>query len=450
MPKHHEVFTQNVKTRRTGAVTWRADLSISAVHHHNEGNCGIMPFADQDFIPVVLGTGLNAYGIARSLHEAFGVRTLALGRFPLPETSHSAIIEVRTSPKLDDEHLVAALTEVAAQYPGKKLLLLPTIEAYTNAVIRHRVELERSFIIPVVDSQLAQELVNKAEFYQTCARLGIDHPRSVIIDESGAQDAHLGENLPFTYPVILKPSDTELYPSLKFEGQKKIYLVSSPAEVRQTAQLIYAGGYTGDLIRQEYLAGDETVMRVANTYSDHRGNTRFVSIAQIVLGEHNPKLVGNMNAVVTIDEPELAATLTRLLDSLGYVGAANFDIMFDRATQSNKLLELNVRQGAASYYATASGHNLPAQYVRDLIYGEELPYTVTTTPVLWRNAPLSVIRRFVPTPLRGLVKTGRRNRTAHTLWYRKDLNPRRIIANLKHELRTGRNVIANEKFRINK
>lgn len=409
-----------------------------------------MALADQDFIPVVLGTGLNAYGIARALHEEFGVRTLALGRFPLGETAHSTIIEVRTNPNLDDEHIVSALDAVAQEFHGKKLLLLPTIEAYTNAVVRHRAALDGQFIIPLVSAEISERLVNKAEFYETCAQLNVDHPRSVIINEPQAADARLGEDLPFSYPVILKPSDTELYPGLKFAGQKKIYLLSDAAQVRETAKLIYAGGYSGDLIVQEYLAGDETVMRVANTYSDHTGRTKYISIAQIVLGEHNPKLVGNMNAVVTIDEPELAATLTRLLDSLNYTGAANFDIMFDKKTGTNKLLELNVRQGAASYYATATGSNLPAQYVRDLIYGEELPYTVTTNSVLWRNAPLAVVKRYVPAPLKSLLTQGRRARVAHTLWYKKDLSLGRVVSNLKHELRTGRNVVANEKFRINK
>lgn len=415
-----------------------------------EGNGQGMPFADQDFIPVVLGTGLNAYGIARALHEEFGVRTLALGRFPLGETSHSKIIEVRTSPSFDDAHLVDTLNAIAQEFSGKRLLLLPTIEAYTNAVIRHRSELDATFIIPLVSQELSEQLVNKAEFYATCERLGVPHPRSVILNASTSSDHALGESLPFDFPVILKPSDTELYPGLKFPGQKKIYLVQDAVELRATASLIYHGGYVGDLIIQEYLSGDESVMKVANTYSDQHGKTRYVSIAQIVLGEHNPKLVGNMNAVVTIDEPELAASLTHLLDSLGYVGAANFDIMYDQKSGTDKLLELNIRQGAASYYATATGSNLPAQYVRDLMFGQSLPYTVTKKQVLWRNVPWNVARKYVPASLQAMARKAKRVRAVHTLWYRNDLSLQRIVANLKHEIRTARNVKTNEKFRINR
>ena len=59
-------------------------------------------YGDADFLPVVLGTNLNTYNIARSLHEAYGVRTLALGRAALRETASSAIVDVRTFPDLDE------------------------------------------------------------------------------------------------------------------------------------------------------------------------------------------------------------------------------------------------------------------------------------------------------------------------------------------------------------
>ena len=45
-----------------------------------------MTYGNDDFVPVILGTNLTTYTMARSLHEAFGVRSLALGRFPLGAT----------------------------------------------------------------------------------------------------------------------------------------------------------------------------------------------------------------------------------------------------------------------------------------------------------------------------------------------------------------------------
>ncbi|CPU66990.1 carbamoyl phosphate synthase-like protein [Mycobacteroides abscessus] len=138
-------------------------------------------------------------------------------------------------------------------------------------------------------------------------------------------------------------------------------------------------------------------MRVVNTYSDRHGRLRFLSAAQIVLGEYDPKLVGNYNAVVTMKDDRLTESVRHLLDSLGYVGAANLDVMYDRRTGTSKILEVNLRQGAASFYTMAAGGNLARCYVEDLVYGRELPEQVTSDARLWVNVPYPVVRALVPT-----------------------------------------------------
>ena len=43
------------------------------------------------------------------MHEAYGVRTLALGRFPLRETADSRIVDVRTYRDFDDPARIVAV-----------------------------------------------------------------------------------------------------------------------------------------------------------------------------------------------------------------------------------------------------------------------------------------------------------------------------------------------------
>ena len=79
-----------------------------------------MQLGNDDFVPVILGTNLNAYNISRSLHEAYGVRSLALGRFAVRETADSTIVEVRARADFADaDVIVSVLDEVAREFPDR-------------------------------------------------------------------------------------------------------------------------------------------------------------------------------------------------------------------------------------------------------------------------------------------------------------------------------------------
>lgn len=379
---------------------------------------------NDDFVPVILGTGLNAYQIARSLHVAFGVNSLAIGRFPLRETAHSRIVAVRTVPGLDDATVVLrTLRQVAAEHPTRRLLLFPTIECYTSAVLQHRDGLDARYAVPLVDRVVAGELMNKADFYRTCAQLGVPHPRSVAI----GPDQPVPSVLPFDFPVVLKPADTDTYPRITFSGKQKVYIVGDAARLRSAAARIFDAGYAGELIVQEYLAGDESVMRVANSYSDRAGEVRAVATGQVVLTEYNPALVGNNNAIVSTHDEPLTRSIRRFLDGVGYVGLANFDVMVDRRTGVSKLLEVNLRPGATAFYTMAGGLNLIAAAVRDLVYDRRTPFVSAQQERLWLNLPYPVLLRYVPKSLRAQVRAAARRATVHTLDYRPDRSRARRV-----------------------
>ena len=403
-----------------------------------------------DFVPVILGTNINAYNVARSIHEAYGVTSIALGRAPLPATRDSSIVDVRVDRHLDQpEVLVARLKELAAEIGDRPKVLFANIELYTNIVVAHRDEIGADYLVPLVGPDLAAKLMNKTDFYATCAELGVPHPESVIV-RPGPLDG-VGDALPVPYPVILKPSNTDIYPRLRFEGQQKVYLVEDAASLRDVAARIFAAGYDDDLVVQEYLAGDESVMRVVNTYSDRHGRMRFLSAGQVVLTEYDPREVGNNNAIVSIHDPALTDSVRRLLDGVGYTGLANLDVMLDRRTGENKILEVNLRLGATSYYTRAAGGNVTEHVVSDLVEHAELADTVTTAERLWVNVPYLVVLRFAPRALRPLLRAAKkRGGPVHTLRYRPDMTWRRRLIVAREDLRRSRNYVRYAGTRLNR
>ena len=379
-----------------------------------------MTYGDADYVPIVLGTGLNSYALARALHEAYGVRTLAIGRFPLRETADSAIIDVRTFPDLNrPERLVEVLEAVAKEFAGRKLLLIANVEYYIGVVMEHRTRLERHFVLPLVPTEVAHRLLNKADFYRTCEELGVAHPVTRVVNKADVATG-LGGDLPFDFPVIVKPSDTDVWGRMQFPGKRKVYLAADGRELQQIADSIYAAGYDDELIVQEYLVGGDAVMRVVNAYSDRHGRMRALSAAQVVLSERNPQTLGNYNALVTVHDAALTEQIRHLLDSVGYVGPANFDVMIDRRTGTSKLLEVNLRLGAASYYAAVAGVNLARCFVEDFVHEQEIAEQISTEQRLWINVPRWAVRTFVAKDARPLVAVARRKGATHTLVYRND------------------------------
>ena len=82
---------------------------------------------DKKFLPVLLGTDANAYGMAKSFHKAYGIKSLSLGVMNLMETANSKIVTVDAEPGFDrQENFAKKMEEVGktyGQYYGKLLLI---------------------------------------------------------------------------------------------------------------------------------------------------------------------------------------------------------------------------------------------------------------------------------------------------------------------------------------
>ena len=72
---------------------------------------------EKTFLPIILGTDANAYGLARSFYEEYGVKSLALGKAFLRETSKSKIIDVCIYNNLDhDDVFIKVMKEIGEKY----------------------------------------------------------------------------------------------------------------------------------------------------------------------------------------------------------------------------------------------------------------------------------------------------------------------------------------------
>ncbi|ASN03784.1 carboxylate--amine ligase [Virgibacillus necropolis] len=381
------------------------------------------------FIPVIIGTDINAYNMAISFHEAYGIKPILIGKQQMAFTNLSSVIErIEIYPTLSNpEKFVSILKQVATNLKpsNKKLLLVGTNDAYVRLIIENAAVLKEDYVFNYINESLMNKLQTKSNFYKFCKEYGIETPETYFYDCSGS----LSFNEQLTYPVIIKPSNGIAYYNNKFEGQQKVYKVESDEAFQEVVNKITASGYQEELIIQDYIPGDDTYMWDSVLYVNSSGKTQLVTFAQVVLQEHTATAIGNYTALITRYNKEMMEKLQHFLESVGYVGFANFDIKYDTRDGKFKVFEVNIRQGRSSYYVTALGHNMAEYLVDDGIYNKEKELTFLNKDYLFTVVPKIVLRNFVENQdvLQDVNRLIKQKKWGNPLFYKNDHHLKRKL-----------------------
>ncbi len=388
------------------------------------------------FQPLVFGGDINVYSVARAFHEAYGIRTIAYGKYPSFPCHDSAIIDYRVCPENEDMAAFRRNAQaVAEEFPDKKIILLGCGDNYVQMAAHCRDTLPENVIAPYIDAGLLDRLINKEEFYKLCDQYDIDHPATFIYDKS------MGHNftLPWGPPYIAKPAESVTYWATGDHSLAKVYICQSWEELLESLDHVYAAGYKNHMILQEFIPGDDSYMRVLTSYSDQNARVTTMCLGHVLLEEHSPHGIGNHAVILTECCEELERKIKGLLEQLHYVGFSNFDIKYDRRDGKYKAFEINCRQGRSNYYVTGSGHNIAKLLVEDLVEGKQLPFQMVKERSLWRMVPKRVAFKFTPRQyheeMRALIQA---RADHHSLVYAGD-------SSLKRRLRVCKNHLGNIK-----
>lgn len=380
--------------------------------------------------PVVLGGDVGAYSLARTFHEAYGVRSVVVSSVSTGLVRHSRILDNVVEPGVDDgPTVVARLREVAARFPDAQRMLLGSADWLVRTIVENRAQLEDLYTIPYVDVATLDRVTDKVLFGELCAELGIDHPATVVHD---VQAGGTPDTSALRFPVIAKAADTAAYHLVEFPGKKKVFTVDSPAQLADLLERVRVSGYAGRFVVQDLIPGDDAGMRILTCYADADGRVRFSGFGHVLLEEHTPGALGNPAGIVTGHDEAIVAQAVRLLEHLGWRGWANFDLKFDPRDGRTVFFELNPRLGRSNFYLTAGGRNAVEPYVREHLQGlDPLPDGAPdhlVEPHLYTVLPRWLLRRYVADPaLRARTRAlARAGRATNPLWYRAETDPRRL------------------------
>ena len=389
-------------------------------------------------IPVLLGADLNCYSVARAFHEAFGVRSYAFGRYELGPTKYSKLVKFTGMEDADKPEVVLPVLEAfAKEHADSNLFLVGCTDAYADLIIENKEFLSRYYFCACPKAELAQKLISKEAFYEMCVTHGMEFPKTVVVKDVSETEKLF--SLPFSYPVIVKPSSSIRYWQNPFDGMKKVYKADTPEQAKEIAETIFASGYDDSLIIQDFIPGDDSRMYVLTAYCNQSAKVKMMCMGHVLLEEHTPKGIGNHVAILTEYHGELMDTVRAFLESVGYTGFANFDIKFDERDGKFKIFEINLRQGRSNYYVTHSGANIAKLLVSDATGEMDGEALIIREPSFWHTVPKKIIYSYIKDEdvLRSVKALVKKGNSASSFFYGYDLrmNPLRLAYVMIHNHR---------------
>lgn len=334
----------------------------------------------EPLLPVLLGQDLNAYGVAVSMHEAFGLCSLALGRYRCGICSTSSIVSCEVVPALSSGRVALdALGRIADRYRERELLLVPCNDPYLAFVEEHRETLAERYRFVIPPRELYETVCDKYAFYSLLDRYGIPYPNTELFEPDTSPT--------IAPPWVLKPSDSVDYYSHPFDGMRKVYFPKSLPEAQTIARTIRSSGYRGKLLLQEFIVRDRAF--VLTVMAERERGVRVASLAEVVVEECAPGARGNYCALLVRPLNDFAKRLIAFCNAVGYHGIANFDIL----EREGRLycLEMNPRQGRSSDYLRGAGHSVGA-FLQAVARGEPYPVRMRSTPIYWHAVPHRTVR----------------------------------------------------------
>ncbi|MFA5536925.1 MAG: ATP-grasp domain-containing protein [Bacillota bacterium] len=346
-----------------------------------------MQIEERDFIPIIFGSDINTYGMARAFYEEYQLKSIVIGKFPSGPSCNSKIIDYYSDLNIGNSDVfIQTVKNFSEKYIHKQVLLIGCGDNYVELIVKHRDQFGKNVIAPYLDQELLEKLLTKQKFYEMCEQYQLDYPQTLIYNKAMGDDFVPA----FQFPVIVKPSNSINYWLNEFEGQKKVYKITNLNDLQEVIHKIYRAGYADDLIIQEYIPGDDSHLRIMVCYSGRDKKVKLMSLAQVMLEEYTPQGLGSASLLVTDYNEDLSHKIKNFLEEIGYVGFSTFDIKYDDRDGKFKALEINCRQGRSSSSVTGAGSNLAKYVTEEYIYNKEHSFQIVTDKILW-----TVISRLI-------------------------------------------------------
>ena len=327
---------------------------------------------------VIVGGGLNALGIVRSL-ASHDVPLLVIGTDPRSPAMRSRYGKKLIVPALEGAAFIQRLLNIAKDLSGPAVLFL-TEEKTVITVSEYRNAISGKFLIRMPAHDRLMALMQKDGFQNLAEAIHAPVPRTVRLQ--GFADLPRIEKL--TFPCVLKPNTKDYNYGARF---KKAYKISSPDEVAALYRQIEP--VLADMVVQEWIEGTDAEIYFCLQYIGANGK-RVSSFTGRKIRSWPLRIGGTASCTAAWEfHEELSETTHAFFDKVGFSGMGSMEYKRDERDGRFYMVEPTVaRTDFQEEVATLNGVNIPlAAYC----YEAGLPTTSfhpEAVPVTWRD-PLS-------------------------------------------------------------
>jgi D-aspartate ligase len=310
---------------------------------------------------LVLGLGVNGYGIVRSLRR-FGVPVFGAyesrdeyGRY----SRYGTNVFLDTSSR--DETVVAEMLVDQCRRLGVKPVLFPTNDWFAVMLANQRARLSPWCAFHWIGAEQLGLVVDKGRISRVCAEGGVLIP-STWVTTPGADLEQLVHEVMF--PCLVKPANS-------YEGQlpgnRKNLVASEATELvsffRAHPQML------GRTVCQQIIEGGDDDILQCTVLATRPGAPAAVATTR-KLRQHPPQW-GIMSFGRTEPNPEIADVTMRILRLARWVGIASLEFKHRRQDGRYYFIELNPRLPWYNILLADAGVNIPYLAYLDLTGADE-------------------------------------------------------------------------------
>lgn len=323
---------------------------------------------------VIIGSGLNALGVVRSLGLAkIPALVVCAERGP---ALHTRFAKKQLIDSTGGDSLIAALRHLGERSLEKPVLFL-TEEKSVVSVSEHREEILPYFCITLPNHETLSALMHKQDFQRCALTLGSSIPQAVHL----RGEADFSTLARLRYPCVLKPAVKNYDYGAKFQ---KAYVIQSSQEAEELFRMI--APTLSDLIVQEWIEGSDSDIYFCLQYIGANGKM-VASFVGRKIRSWPPRIGGTASCTAAPEfQDELTATTELFFRQAGFVGMGSMEYKRDRRDGCFYMVEPTVgRTDFQEEVATVHGVNIPlAAYCYET--GLEFPHTqALTESKQWRE-----------------------------------------------------------------